>query len=277
MVVERAGPAVRNPATIGSPSRLNMIFKGRRLVVSVACAGRPAGWRPPPRRSRVWRPCAAEGSRLSLSIVSSARPDGVIEISPRGEIDVDTAYELRDEITVMLREGSPARIELNMRLVTFIDAVGISAMVTGFQLCEARGVRLVVTQPSRFVHRQLWVTGLLGLFGAPEPYFADDTPALALARERPRQAAGDGPGPSRRTVRPAAQPAPAATPSPDGSVASGAQVEPPAPADRSAVENGPHMDVASRVVDDVLNLIGPPPEAMRRAPATVPHQPAGAQ
>lgn len=39
-------------------------------------------------------------------------------------------------------------------------------------------MKLVVTEPSRFVHRQLWVTGLLGLFGAPEPYFADSTPQV---------------------------------------------------------------------------------------------------
>ncbi|MCW3843160.1 STAS domain-containing protein [Micromonospora yasonensis] len=110
---------------------------------------------------------------MSLSIVKSVVPGGVIQIAPRGEIDVDTAYEVREAIAEVLAKGRPARIELNMRLVTFIDSVGISAMVAGFQTCEVSGVKLVVTEPSRFVHRQLWVTGLLGLFGAPEPYFAD--------------------------------------------------------------------------------------------------------
>lgn len=109
---------------------------------------------------------------MSLSIVKSVLPGGVIEIAPRGEIDVDTAYEVRDAVVEVLAKGRPARIELNMRLVTFIDSVGISAMVAGFQTAEVSGVKLVVTQPGRFVHRQLWVTGLLGLFGAPEPYFA---------------------------------------------------------------------------------------------------------
>ncbi|MCX4388763.1 STAS domain-containing protein [Micromonospora peucetia] len=109
---------------------------------------------------------------MSLSIVKSVLPGGVIEIAPRGEIDVDTAYEVREAIAEVLTKGRPGRIELNMRLVTFIDSVGISAMVAGFQTAEVSGVRLVVTEPSRFVHRQLWVTGLLGLFGAPEPYYA---------------------------------------------------------------------------------------------------------
>jgi len=109
---------------------------------------------------------------VSLSIVKTALPDGVVQIAPRGEIDVDTAYEVREAVVEVLNQGRPSRIELNMRLVTFIDSVGISALVAGFQTAEVSGVKLVVTQPSRFVHRQLWVTGLLGLFGAPEPYYA---------------------------------------------------------------------------------------------------------
>lgn len=116
---------------------------------------------------------------MSLSIDMSTLPDGAIEIAPRGEIDVDTAYEVRDAIATVLAKTRPTRIELNMRLVGFIDSVGISAMVAGFQTAEVSGVKLIVTEPSRFVHRQLWVTGLLGLFGAPEPYFAGAGPAAA--------------------------------------------------------------------------------------------------
>jgi len=61
--------------------------------------------------------------------------------------------------------------------VTFIDSVGISALVAAFQLASVSGVKLVVTRPSRFAHRQLWVTGLLGLFGAPQPCAERDEPA----------------------------------------------------------------------------------------------------
>lgn len=111
---------------------------------------------------------------MSLSIVTSTLPGAVVEILPQGEIDVDTAHEVREAVQAVLTKDRPTRIQLNMRLVTFIDSVGISAMVAGFQAAEVSGIKLVVTQPSRFVHRQLWVTGLLGLFGAPEPYVGDD-------------------------------------------------------------------------------------------------------
>ena len=117
---------------------------------------------------------------MSLSIVTTRLANGVLEIAPRGEIDVDSAHEVKEAVAAALADDRPTRIELNLRLVSFIDSVGISAMVAGFQTAEVSGVKLVVTEPSRFVHRQLWVTGLLGLFGAPEPYLGDvNTPAGA--------------------------------------------------------------------------------------------------
>jgi anti-anti-sigma factor len=106
---------------------------------------------------------------VSLSIVTKKSLGGAVEISPRGEIDVDTAHEVREAVAAVMNDGRPGRINLNLREVSFIDSVGISALVSGFQAAEVGGVKLVVTEPSRFVHRQLWVTGLLGLFGAPEP------------------------------------------------------------------------------------------------------------
>ena len=113
---------------------------------------------------------------MSLSIVTSMLPTGEVEISPRGEVDVDSAHEVREAIASVLAKSRPPRILLDMRWVTFIDSVGISAMVAGFQTAEVSGVKLAVTHPSRFVHRQLWVTGLLGLFGAPEPHYSGIEP-----------------------------------------------------------------------------------------------------
>lgn len=106
---------------------------------------------------------------MSLSVVTTRSPNGEVEIRPQGEIDVDTAHEVREAVTAVMNSSRPTLIKLNMRRVSFIDSVGISALVAGFQAAEVGGVKLVVTEPSRFVHRQLWVTGLLGLFGAPEP------------------------------------------------------------------------------------------------------------
>ena len=106
---------------------------------------------------------------MALSITTSTLADGGVEVAPAGEIDVENAYEIRDTVAARLAEGRPGRIELNMERVTFIDSTGITALVGAFQLASISNVKLVVTRPSRFAHRQLWVTGLLGLFGNPEP------------------------------------------------------------------------------------------------------------
>ena len=108
---------------------------------------------------------------MTLSIMTSTIASGVVEFAPSGEIDVENAYEIREAVAAQLAEGHhPQRIELNLQHVTFIDSVGISALVAAFQLASVSDVKLVVTRPSRFAHRQLWVTGLLGLFGNPLPF-----------------------------------------------------------------------------------------------------------
>jgi anti-sigma B factor antagonist len=107
---------------------------------------------------------------VTLSIKTSTLAGDVVELSPSGEIDVENAYEIREAVAGQLADGHPVRIELNMQDVTFIDSVGISALVAAFQLAAVSDVKLIVTRPSRFAHRQLWVTGLLGLFGNPQPF-----------------------------------------------------------------------------------------------------------
>jgi anti-sigma B factor antagonist len=107
-------------------------------------------------------------------MTTSTLADGAVEIAPIGEIDVDNAYGIREAVAAQLAGVRPGRIELNLELVTFIDSVGISALVSAAQLARVCGVELVITRPSRFVHRQLWVTGLLGLFGSPQPWDVDE-------------------------------------------------------------------------------------------------------
>jgi anti-sigma B factor antagonist len=107
---------------------------------------------------------------VTLSITTSTQAGGAVEVAPEGEIDVENAYEIREAVAAQLTGPRPSRIELNMQHVTFIDSVGISALVAAFQLASVSDVKLVVTRPSRFAHRQLWVAGLLGLFGSPAPW-----------------------------------------------------------------------------------------------------------
>ena len=106
---------------------------------------------------------------MTLSITTSTKADGAVEVALAGEIDLDNAYEIRDAVAAQLAGGRPSRIALNMERVIVIDSVGITALVGAFQLASVGGAKLEVVRPSRFAHRQLWVTGLLGLFGNPDP------------------------------------------------------------------------------------------------------------
>ncbi|HYN93737.1 MAG TPA: STAS domain-containing protein [Pilimelia sp.] len=105
---------------------------------------------------------------MDLQHSSVRLTDGTVEITPRGEIDLNNAYRIREAVNEALA-GSPSRVSLNLAAVTLIDSVGIGTLVSCFHSAAASGVRLVVTAPSRIVYRQLWVSGLVGLFGLPTP------------------------------------------------------------------------------------------------------------
>lgn len=109
-----------------------------------------------------------------FSITTRRLPGGVVEISPRGDIDLDNASALRDAIdAAFVGEHQPTLIRIDLWWVTFIDSVAISALVRGYHTAAVRGARLVVTDPNDFVYRQLYISGLLGLFGAPQPRRAE--------------------------------------------------------------------------------------------------------
>ena len=106
---------------------------------------------------------------MELSITTRHHGDGVVEISPRGEIDLENAHLVRDAIDTILRTDLPAMIRVDLCDVTFIDSIGIGALVGCYHTAAVSGVRLVVTDPTEFVYRQLYISGLVGLFGSPRP------------------------------------------------------------------------------------------------------------
>ena len=106
---------------------------------------------------------------MEFSITTRRLPDGVVEIVPHGEIDVETAPELRGAIDAAFAAEDPDLIRVDLRDVAFVDSVGISALVGGYHAAKVRGVRLTVTEPTEFVYKQLYISGVVGLFGAPRP------------------------------------------------------------------------------------------------------------
>lgn len=92
-----------------------------------------------------------------------------VRIAVHGEVDVATAAELRDVVLATLVKSRPTLIVLDFRLVSFIDSTGIGALVASHKAAAVTGAELRLENLSAFAHRQLWITGLLGLFGYPAP------------------------------------------------------------------------------------------------------------
>jgi len=94
---------------------------------------------------------------------------GTVVVKPHGEIDSENAHEVREVVTAYLTGGGSPRgaIKIDLGSVNFIDSVGIGVLVGCFHAAAASGVKLTVVNPTSYVHRILYISGLLGLFGSP--------------------------------------------------------------------------------------------------------------
>ncbi|GAA5184538.1 hypothetical protein GCM10023322_26240 [Rugosimonospora acidiphila] len=103
----------------------------------------------------------------TLTITVRSDSNGAVQVNPAGEVDADNCHELRERVASMLATEPPPLINVDMSLVPFIDSVGIGALVACYHTAAASGTRLVVSNPTAYVHRILYISGLLGLFGSP--------------------------------------------------------------------------------------------------------------
>lgn len=116
---------------------------------------------------------------MHLSVVAKAPHGRIVEIIPSGEIDLSNAHQIRDSVTEVLAGQRPEQIRCDLRLVSMIDSVGIGVLVGCYHAAAACQVPFVVVNPNRTVYRQLWVSGLIGLFGSPEPLAGPNEPVKA--------------------------------------------------------------------------------------------------
>jgi anti-sigma B factor antagonist len=94
--------------------------------------------------------------------------DGAIIVDVRGTLDAATVDAVRTALQATLQQERPPVLVVDLTFVTFMDSLGIGALVTGYNAAREVGTRFVLRNPSEFVHRQLRVTGLADMFGLPE-------------------------------------------------------------------------------------------------------------
>jgi anti-sigma B factor antagonist len=93
--------------------------------------------------------------------------DGAIVVDVRGTLDAATVDALRQALLSTLHAEHPVTMIVDLTFVTFMDSMGIGALVTGYHAAREVGTRFLLRNPSDFVHRQLRVTGLAEMFGLP--------------------------------------------------------------------------------------------------------------
>lgn len=99
--------------------------------------------------------------------------DGATVVDVRGTLDAATVDALRAALLGTLASDRPAVMIVDLTYVTFMDSMGVGALVAGHNAAHEIGTSFVLRNPSAFVHRQLRVTGLAEMFGLPA---ADSTP-----------------------------------------------------------------------------------------------------
>lgn len=93
--------------------------------------------------------------------------DGVMVLDVRGTLDAATVDALRAALLSTLSAHRPATMVVDLTFVTFMDSLGVGALVAGHNAAREVGTTLLLRNPSDFVHRQLAVTGLAAMFGLP--------------------------------------------------------------------------------------------------------------
>lgn len=128
---------------------------------------------------------------VPLQVAVSCPWPGTARVAVVGEVDLATAAALRERLLSVLRDQSPAVLDVDLAGVTFLDCAGLGALVGVRSAVVHTGCRMRVCHPQPIVRRVLEVTGLLGVFTAettqPEP--------LPARQEHP-----PGPGPIPTTV-----------------------------------------------------------------------------
>jgi|SRR5438874_13384274 len=92
------------------------------------------------------------------------RPDGVLDVVLRGEIDYTNAGPVAEALCGAVERDRPAAVHIDLTEVTFLDSSGIGVLISGLKAAQAADVGFRVDGPNAKVLDQLRITGLVDLF-----------------------------------------------------------------------------------------------------------------
>jgi len=91
-------------------------------------------------------------------------------VAVRGEVDVYTAPQLRDELYRVIGDGAK-QVVLDLSAMTFIDSTGLGVVVGSLKRVRESDGDLILRSPSRSTRKVLDITGLsriVEIQGEPE-------------------------------------------------------------------------------------------------------------
>ena len=91
--------------------------------------------------------------------VSVETVDGWQVLRLAGEVDVATAPRLRDRLVQLVNEGPP-QLVIDLSALSFIDSMGLGALVSGLKRARAHDGDLRLAGPSDHVAKVLSITRL---------------------------------------------------------------------------------------------------------------------
>jgi len=96
--------------------------------------------------------------------------DGTVVLAVKGEIDLHTVPELREQLLGQLTTGTPI-VVLDMADVSFIDSTGLSVLITALKRARSLGGDVKLRTPSHQTYKVLELTRLHQVFeieGVPD-------------------------------------------------------------------------------------------------------------
>jgi anti-sigma B factor antagonist len=99
---------------------------------------------------------------MSTLGIEVERSGATTVLALRGELDLDSAQRLREELVEAIAEDT--QVVVDLELVGFLDSVGLGVLVGGLKRARSHGGDLVLVCSSRAVLKPLEITGLDRVF-----------------------------------------------------------------------------------------------------------------
>ena len=110
---------------------------------------------------RIWGSYVADApATLELTV---SEHEGETVVRAAGELDVNTAPELREQLTRLIGEDS-RRIVVDLSEVSFVDSTALSVLVSALKRLRQADGDLELAAPNPSVRRVFEITGLTRLF-----------------------------------------------------------------------------------------------------------------